>query len=145
MHGGRIKLVNRLAPRSLTARGVSPRPSPAPRPTLKLYSPQGNKKPGHHIRRIEDQTSSELVGQGWVGRATEGALGLAWLYDIEIVPARPRPRPRPCRHGPHWNRGQTLRLRPPRPSTSSRKTASLATSTNPAATLSPTTATPNRS
>jgi|GEM_PF-2540819 len=86
MHGGRIKLVNRLAPRSLTARGVSPRPSPAPRPTLKLYSPQGNKKPGHHIRRIEDQTSSELVGQGWVGRATEGALGLAWLYDIEIMP-----------------------------------------------------------
>lgn len=48
--------------------------------------PQGNETPGHHIRRIEDQTTGELIGHIWVGRATEGAPGLAWLYDIEIVP-----------------------------------------------------------
>jgi len=73
--------------------------------------PQGNETPGHHIRRIEHQTTGQLIGHIWVGRATEGAPGLAWLLDIEIVPARPRPRPRPCRHDPRSNRSQT-----PRPS-----------------------------
>ncbi|MCC5023395.1 MAG: GNAT family N-acetyltransferase [Candidatus Synoicihabitans palmerolidicus] len=34
-----------------------------------------------------DEESQEWVGWFWVGKASDGALGSAWLFDIEIIPA----------------------------------------------------------
>ena len=47
--------------------------------------PKGLQTHGHMICRIENE-SSALIGWFWVGLATENPPGLAWLYDIEIVP-----------------------------------------------------------
>ena len=48
--------------------------------------PNGFATTGHHIRRIENKDTQELIGWIWVSLATDGPPGLAWLYDIEIVP-----------------------------------------------------------
>ncbi|GAB5562690.1 MAG: GNAT family N-acetyltransferase [Synoicihabitans sp.] len=48
--------------------------------------PAGFETVGHHIRRIENSDTNELVAWIWVGLATSGPPDLAWLYDIEIVP-----------------------------------------------------------
>lgn len=48
--------------------------------------PHGFATTGHHIRRIEDKATQELIGWIWVSLAADGPPGLAWLYDIEIVP-----------------------------------------------------------
>lgn len=48
--------------------------------------PNGFATAGHHIRRIEDKNTQELIGWIWISLAAEGPPGLAWLYDIEIVP-----------------------------------------------------------
>jgi ribosomal protein S18 acetylase RimI-like enzyme len=49
--------------------------------------PDGLATLGHHIRRIVNSDTMDLIGYFWVGRASEGPPGLAWLYDIEIEPA----------------------------------------------------------
>ena len=48
--------------------------------------PNGFAITGHHIRRIEDKATQELIGWIWVSLAAEGPPGLAGLYDIEIIP-----------------------------------------------------------
>lgn len=48
--------------------------------------PQGFATTGHHVRRIEDEDTGELIAWIWVALATEGPPDLAWLFDIEIVP-----------------------------------------------------------
>lgn len=47
--------------------------------------PEGLQTPGHLVFRVEDN-SSTLIGWFWVGLSTEGPPGLAWLFDIEIIP-----------------------------------------------------------
>lgn len=49
--------------------------------------PNGLETTGHHIRRVEAAETHELIGWIWVGLPAEGPGELAWLYDIEIVPA----------------------------------------------------------
>ena len=52
----------------------------------KTLLPQGFATTGHHIRRIEDHDTGQLIAWIWVALATEGPPDLAWLFDIEILP-----------------------------------------------------------
>ena len=52
----------------------------------KTLLPQGFATNGHHIRRIEDQDTGNLIAWIWVALATEGPPDLAWLFDIETLP-----------------------------------------------------------
>ena len=42
---------------------------------------------GQSVCRLELAATREPIGWIWVGRATEGPPNLAWLYDIELLPA----------------------------------------------------------
>jgi GNAT superfamily N-acetyltransferase len=49
--------------------------------------PQGLATPGHALRRVVAPDNPTTVGWFWVGPARSAPPELAWLYDIEIVPA----------------------------------------------------------